>query len=367
MNVLPSSFRALPLALSAALLFSAAGCKSTPAPATDDASLTTKAQTQLQGDSAISSQQIQASVVNGVVTLNGTVANVEQKTIAGRDVAGVTGVKEVMNNLTVQAGSSASVVTPPPALIPAAPAPLPTKVVPVKNSSRPEKITGNGPIHQPAPIERPQQSYNNPPEQYQPAPQQSAPPPPAQPVFRNVTIPSGDALPVRITQTLDTATTVEGSTFSGVVASDIVIDGLVAIPAGATVTGHVDTVHEAAHFKGSSLLTVSLTSVSRRGERIPVSTDPYSVEGKGRGKNTATKAGVGAVGGAILGGIFGGGKGAAIGAAAGGAGGAGINAVTKGEQVQISSESVVRFHLTAPITVRARADATRGGDGLQPR
>ncbi len=108
---------------------------------------------------------------------------------------------------------------------------------------------------------------------------------------------------------------------------------------------------DAAHFKGSSLLTITLTSVSVKGDRLPVSTDPYSLEGKGRGKNTAEKVGGGAVVGAILGGIFGGGKGAAIGAAAGGGVGAGANAVTKGQEVTIPSESIVRFKLTNSFSV----------------
>jgi len=90
------------------------------------------------------------------------------------------------------------------------------------------------------------------------------------------------------------------------------------------------------------------------------------VEGKGRGKNTAEKTGGGAAVGAILGGIFGGGKGAAIGAAAGGGVGAGANAVTRGQQVQIPSETVVRFKLSGPVTVRARADGGKHEDNGDP-
>jgi hypothetical protein len=62
--------------------------------------------------------------------------------------------------------------------------------------------------------------------------------------------------------------------------------------------------------------------------------------------------------GAILGGIFGGGKGAAIGAAAGGGVGAGANSVTRGQQVQIVSETVVRFRLLDPIVVRVTTGAS---------
>ena len=169
------------------------------------------------------------------------------------------------------------------------------------------------------------------------APAPALPPPPT---FRNVDIPAGTSISVRITQTLDSATAQQGQTFSGSVASDVLVGDLVVIPQGSAVSGRVDAVQEAAHFKGNSLLTISLTNISRRGERIPVSTAAYSKEGAARGKNTAVKTGVGAAAGAVLGGIFGGGSGAAIGAAAGGGTGAGINAVTRGQQVQIPSESL---------------------------
>jgi hypothetical protein len=126
----------------------------------------------------------------------------------------------------------------------------------------------------------------------------------------------------------------------------------------------VDAAQDAAHFKGSSLLTISLSAINRKGEHIDVATDPYTKEGEGRGKNTAEKVGGGAAVGAILGGIFGGGKGAAIGAAAGGGVGAGANGVTRGQQVEIASETVVRFKLSDAIflhvTTGGGASATSG-------
>ncbi|PMZ24085.1 transporter, partial [Pseudomonas sp. FW306-02-F04-BA] len=82
-------------------------------------------------------------------------------------------------------------------------------------------------------------------------------------------------------------------------------DGLVAIRQGSAVTGRVTAVQEAAHYKGNSLLTVELVSISRNGDSLAVSTQPYSVEGKGRGKNTAAKVGGGAAIGAIIGAIAG--------------------------------------------------------------
>ena len=360
-----------PAACLAALLTLAAGCKQGP----DDAALTQKVNSQLSEDTSISGQPVQATVQAGIVTLNGSVQNDAQKTIAARDAAAVLGVRQVQNNIAigfVPAPESAAIT--PPAPPPAAPAPIPAPAprIPtpkVKPQPKPQPIPRDE--HYPAPIERPappppMQTENHPPPVSDPAPPPPVAPPP--PAMRTVNIPSGTTIPVRVTQTLDSATTEQGTSFSGVVASDILIDGVVAIPAGSPVAGQVDEVHEAAHYKGSASLTVSLASITRRGEHIAITTDPYSVTGKGRGTNTAEKVGGGAAVGAILGGIFGGGKGAAIGAAAGGGAGAGVNTVTRGQQVQIPSETVVRFHLASPFNVRVRGDGEKNSnDGaLQP-
>lgn len=381
MNSLHSSSRLPTMAASACLVVAllAVGCKSnTPTP--DDAALTRNSQAQISTDASLSGQPVTVSVAKGIASVNGSVLNDAQKTIAARDVAGVSGIKEVINNLTLGGAplAAANVTAPLPMVAPLPPpVPVLTKLPAIAVPSKPtraelarekeqERRAEQQNARQSAPIERSQQPY--PPAQaYNPPP---VPVVPVQPAFRNVSIPSGTTIPIRVTQTLDSATTQEGDTFSGVVASDVVVDGATVIPAGATVSGHVDTVHEAAHFKGSSLLTVSLATVSRRGDRVAISTEPYTVQGKGRGKNTAEKVGGGAAVGAILGGIFGGGKGAAIGAAAGGGVGAGANAVTKGQQVQIPSETVVRFHLAEPLSVRVRGDQNgnpRNGDNLQPR
>ncbi|MEZ2348503.1 BON domain-containing protein [Terriglobus sp. RCC_193] len=340
------------IALAAVLLAGVSGCKQ--AAPVDDATLTTQVQQKIAAESGLANEPVQVSTVNGAVTLNGAVSNAAARTLAANDAASVTGVRQVLNNITVappiNAADLAQPVPPPAASAPKAPvvtkkAPTPA---PVRNTPTPapiERAAAPAPVQQPAP-----------------------PPPPPQPVVRTITIPSGTTIPVRVTQTLDSASTQQGERFSGAVATDIVQDGMLVIPRGSVVSGTVTEAHEAAHFKGSSLLTVEITGVTVRGQNIPLAVTPYSVEGKGRGKNTAVKTGVGAAAGAILGGIFGGGKGAAIGAAAGGGTGAGINAVTRGEQVQIPSESVVRFSLTNAVAVRTSTHAGGGdGSGLQNR
>lgn len=336
-----------------------AGCKGT-APATDDASLNTQVQARLFADQNLSGQSIQASVANGVVTLNGSVTSDTARTIASGDAAQVAGVKTVVNNLVVAASSpapaSASLAAPAPAPGRPEKATKPSASTPQHSSPQTAPIVRNTPAPQPTPQQNPA-----------PAPVQAQlppPPPPPQPapVEHNITLPAGTAIPVRITQTLDSATTQTGDKFTGAVASDIIEDGMVILAQGTPVTGRVDEAHDAAHYKGSASLTLSLTSISRKGEHIQVATEAYTKEGEGRGKNTAEKVGGGAAVGAILGGILGGGKGAAIGAAAGGGVGAGANTVTRGKQVQIPSETVVRFKLSDPIIVHVTTGGGSSGN-----
>ncbi|HEV2645866.1 MAG TPA: BON domain-containing protein [Acidobacteriaceae bacterium] len=350
-----SPTRSTLLALSLALAFT--GCKSKP----DDNALNTQVQAHLFADQNLSGQSIQTTVANGVVTLTGTVNTDAARSAAASDAAQIAGVKTVVNNLALQPGgpTPADSSLPQPAPIAAAPyQPQPRASKPSASVSRPTE---------PAPVVR-----NYPQPQPQPQPQQQAqlqPPPPPEPVVRSVTLPAGSTIPVRITQALDSATTQTGDRFTGAIASDIVVDGLVVLPQGTPVTGNVDEAKDAAHFKGSSLLALSLTSINRHGDRIQVATDTFTKEGEGRGKNTAEKVGGGAAVGAILGGIFGGGKGAAIGAAAGGGVGAGANGVTRGQQVQIPSETVVRFRLANSILlhVSSRDSDRQSNQGLERR
>jgi hypothetical protein len=348
-----------------ALALGIVGCKSSPSSTpTDDASLSAALQSRIASDGALSAEPIQSTVKDQIATLNGTVSSDAARSLASADAAQVPGIKTVVNNLTIQTPAptvTAATVPPPPP--PPAPKPVAPKPKPVPKTKAAPIVREAAP---PPPVPAPEVAAASPPpaQELPPAP----PPPPPPPAFRNVTITPGTTIPIRITETLDSATTQQGENFTGTVASDIISDGLVVIRQGTPVSGRVIAVQEAAHYKGSSLLTIELTSINRRGEKITVNTDPYSVQGKGRGANTAEKVGGGAAVGAILGGILGGGKGAAIGAAAGGGVGAGANTVTRGEQVQIKSETLIRFNLTNTLSLKVptkETDSTTGSPELQ--
>ena len=313
----------------------AAGCRKQqteqPAARTDQ-QVASDIQARIQGEQALAGQNIQVNVANGVATLSGTVTDDASRALAGNDSGSIDGVKTVVNNLTVQPAQQAS----------AAPPAAPVRDQTTRRERRSAEQAGMAPPSQPG---------SGPgPDQMQPPPPQEPPAPP-KPVVRQITLAAGTVVPVRMTDALDSKTAQPNDVFHASIAQDIVERGVVVIPRGSPVLGQVVDVKEAAHFKGSSLLAIQLTQLTARGQKIALDTDTYSKEGAARGKNTAEKAGGGALVGALVGALAGGGKGAAIGALAGGGAGAGINAATRGQQVQIPSETVLNFRLQSPITI----------------
>lgn len=312
-----------------------AGCNK---PITDE-QLTADVQAALKRDAAITQQPIQASVHSGVVILQGNVTDDTASTVAAQDAARVKGVKEVVDQLTVAGIQVAPTVTSPDA---------PTQ--PRQTTAQERQALSSGQPLPPPPASSKSTSSSNTTTASTSKP--AAPVAPPAPVIHDVTAPIGTTIPIRITETLDSETARDGQPFNGTVTHEVVHDGLVIIPAGSAVSGRVVVAKDAGHFKGHSELAIELTAVRRHGQLLDISTSEYAVEGKNRGKNSFAKVGGGAAIGAVLGGIFGGGKGAGIGALAGGGGGAVLQGVTRGQQVRIPSESLIRFRLSRPLTVR---------------
>jgi hypothetical protein len=327
--------------LALSLAFFLAGCSKKES--RTDAQIATDVQTKIYSDSAIQSRQIGVQAANGVVTLNGDVDTDSERAAAAGDAATVTGVKTVVNNLQVQQAQ-------------AAPPPPSVKPTPATRSARPEKKRDSTARHHGQSENSSSsdtQANNLPPappfpsEQAAPPTPPPAPPPPPQ----KVTIPAGTQLSVRLNDQLDSERNQVGDTFRGSLSTPIVVNGETVIPSGADVVGRVADVKSAGRFAGNSVLTLELTSVSVNGKTYNVQTNQWSRAGKGEGKNTATKVGVGTVAGAVLGGLIGGGKGAAIGAASGAGAGTGVAAAKKGQQIKLGPEAVLNFQTINTLTV----------------
>lgn len=330
------------------LLGLVAGCKNQqPAPAArPDQQMASDIQAKLHAESALAGQNIQVDVANGVVTLSGNVADPDLRALAASDCATINGIKTVVNDLTVEPAPSALVPVPQAAPPRTASAPPPARQREKKTAPPQEQAVAAAP-----PVVQPvvQPAVQAPPS---PPPAPLPPPEPPKPVVRQVILPSGTVIPIRISERLDSKTAQPNDVFHGEVASDVEEMGVVAIPRESSVMGRVVDAKDAAHFKGSSLLSIELTQVIVRGQKVSLVTDSYTKSGEGRGKNTVEKAGGGALFGALVGALAGGGKGAAIGTLAGGAAGTGVNAATRGQQVDIPSESLINFQLQSDLTLR---------------
>ena len=163
---------------------------------------------------------------------------------------------------------------------------------------------------------------------------------------------SGTTVTVTLGTALGSKLSSQGQTFTGTVAKEVAVDGAVAIPRGATISGTVVDAKPLGKFAGGAVLQIRLDSININGSDMRVRASARSFTIKGKGKRTGIMAGGGAALGGIVGGLAGGGKGAAIGMlAGGGAGGAGA-AFTGNKEIVLPVESAVAFQLTQPIEIK---------------
>jgi hypothetical protein len=178
-------------------------------------------------------------------------------------------------------------------------------------------------------------------------------PAPAPQAGGTVTIPAGQAILVRMIDSVDSSKNHVGDIFHASLETDLTVNGALVARKGTDVYGRLAEAKEAGHISGSSELQLELTRMVIDGHDYPVVSSDYTLQGKGRGSNTAKKVGGGAALGAIIGAVAGGGKGAAIGAGVGAGAGGAVQVLTRGQQVKVPSETLLEFRLQQPATVTA--------------
>lgn len=170
---------------------------------------------------------------------------------------------------------------------------------------------------------------------------------------REVTLPAGTVLRVRVTRGF-------GSDFSRVedpvtatLARGIVIDGRTVLPAGSRVSGYVSDARRAGKVKGRARVAVRFTRiVDAESEAYSINTRPWVAVAPATKKKDAMTIGIPAAGGAVVGALVGGKKGAGIGAAAGGGAGTAVVLSTRGREVRIGRGAILAVRLRQPLTVR---------------
>jgi hypothetical protein len=177
---------------------------------------------------------------------------------------------------------------------------------------------------------------------------------PKAPEFREVTIPTGTVLRVTLTTPVASDTSNVEDAVRATLQNAVAAEGVTALPAGATVRGHVTSAERSGKVKGRASIGLRFNSVDLSGDGGTESIQSATIShvAPTTKKKDAAKIGVGAGAGAIIGGIVGGGSGAAKGAAIGGGAGTGAVLATRGEEVRLPAGTALSVKLTAPLTVR---------------
>lgn len=161
-------------------------------------------------------------------------------------------------------------------------------------------------------------------------------------------IPVGQEMDVRLSNTLSSETAMPEQRFEATTVVDLTQDGRVLVPAGSVVQGIVADVDKAGRVDRDGSLTLAFDRIRVRGRDHDMRATATQVfESKGIRAEAGT-AGVGAGVGGIVGGLIGGVKGAILGAAIG-AGGA--IAATDGKDIQLPAGSIVRIRMDTPVRV----------------
>jgi hypothetical protein len=232
----------------------------------------------------------------------------------------------------------------------------PAPAAPADTAAAPAPAPAPAPANEPAAAPAPPpaaSAASAPPPAPAPAPAPAAapaPPPPPKPV--EYTVPAGTSVVVRMGQTVSAKESSVGDSFTGTLAQSVVVKGVSVFKAGTPVSGTVTASKGQGKFKGAGDLAIAINRVGN----YPVSTSSYEKDQSGKGKRSAALIGGGGGGGALIGGLAGGGKGALIGGLLGAGAGTAGAAFTGNKNISIPAETVVTFHLSAPITVTRKTE-----------
>ncbi len=312
--------------------------------APDDRAITSSVQAKLFEDPVLKTRDIRVTAQNGVVTLTGSVGTDLEKGAAERMAGQVNGVKQVINQLVVGDAAAA----PESQMAPSGQ--VATAESARAERARPSRRHGKS-SSAPAPETEPYPSDAPSAPPPAPATEAASAPAPAPPQPQPYTIPAGTVVTVRMVDSIDSSRSHAGEEFAATVDSPLVINNQVIVPRNSDARVRLVQAKSAGHMTGRSELEVTLVSVAVGGTSYPVESAAIQKQGASRGTRTAETVGGGAGLGALIGAIAGHGKGAAIGAAVGAGAGTAVQAATKGQQVQIPSETKLDFTLKAPLSV----------------
>ena len=293
-----------------------------------DQEIATDIKAKMFSDPQLKSANVDVLVANAEVTLGGELPSDAARLQAFKTATDTPGVTKVNDRMTVRVAEA----TPPPEPEPA-PAPAP-----VRKAAR----------RAPPP---PAREESSPPPAAAPVAAAAVPATPPAPQPQQVEIPAGTSVTVRMIDSIDSDINHTGEVFRASLDAPIVVDDEIVVPTGTDVFVKLTDVRSAGRMSGRSEVQLELVRMQFQGKSYVLASNQYEQVGTSRGKRTAATVGAGAAIGAAIGAIAGGGKGAAIGAGVGAGSGTAVQAMTKGKQIRIPSETKLEFRLEQPVEV----------------
>jgi len=174
---------------------------------------------------------------------------------------------------------------------------------------------------------------------------------------REITIPAGTILRLRVQNSFGSDTSRVEDPVRATLVTTIRRNGEEVLPAGSTARGFVTSATRSGKVKGRAHVGVrftSITPISDR-ERYSMTTRPWVAVAPATKKNDALEIGVPAAAGAGIGALVGGKKGAGIGALVGGGGGTAVVLSTRGKEIRVGRGATLAVTLVEPLTVRVQS------------
>jgi len=367
------------LGICAAAVSLAAGCSS----ARKDEALATNIKAAMFSDAQLKNAEIDVSVTRGVATLKGNVADGALR-VEAEKVASQAGAKMVDDEIAIQAAENAapapptvtSATTTEPKATVNKPAPTPkvqkTKskepatiesaadVTPEPPATDATNTSASSQNNSPTSAPAPEPTQATPAPAPTPVAAQAAPPPPASEP-KEIQVPSGMTITVRMIDGVDSSVNHTGEIFHASLDTPMIVDNNVIVPRGADVYIRLTSASQSGTMRGKSELHLELVKMDFQGRSYSLVSSTYSLAGKPRGQETAKKVGGGAVIGTLIGAIAGGGRGAAIGAAVGAAGGGVYASSGKPQQLKVPAETRLDFQLEGPVSITVQPHVENAG------
>ena len=177
--------------------------------------------------------------------------------------------------------------------------------------------------------------------------------PELRPAMRQVTIPAGTVLRLRVSRGFGSDISRVEDQVSATLANPVVVGGRAVLGQGSLASGYVSQATRPGKVKGRGRVAVRFTRITPAGhdDDYRMETRSWLAVAPATKKRDAMKIGLPAAGGAIVGGIVGGKKGAGVGALAGGGAGTAVVLTTRGKDVRVGRGALLSVRLTAPLTI----------------